>query len=143
MIDAAGLAGIAQSSLVSRAGVAPARVAAVDRKRSAARGVVVAGDRLVGRQRICEGAASALLALVAASHKAQPMSEGLPREEAREKIFARVDAAVFEKVLDDLKARKALVGTERLALPTHKATRGRRRRSGASRDHRGVSRRRI
>ena len=40
----------------------------------------------------------ALLALVAASHKANPMSEGLPREEAREKIFARVAPAIFEKV---------------------------------------------
>ena len=50
------------------------------------------------------------------------MSEGLPREEAREKIFARADAAIFERVLDDLKARKALAGTDRLALPTHRVT---------------------
>ena len=50
------------------------------------------------------------------------MSEGLPREEAREKIFRRADAAVFDRVLDDLKARKALTGTDRLALATHRVT---------------------
>jgi hypothetical protein len=50
------------------------------------------------------------------------MSDGLPREEAREKIFARVAPAIFEKVVEDLKAAKVLVGAERLALPAHKAT---------------------
>jgi selenocysteine-specific elongation factor len=50
------------------------------------------------------------------------MSDGLPREEAREKIFARVSPAIFDKAIEDLKASKALVGTERLALPTHKAS---------------------
>ncbi len=50
------------------------------------------------------------------------MSDGLSREEAREKIFAKVAPAVFEKVLEELKAGKALVGSERLALPTHKPT---------------------
>jgi selenocysteine-specific elongation factor len=50
------------------------------------------------------------------------MSDGLPREEAREKIFARVAPAVFETVVEDLKSSKAIVGSERLALPAHKAT---------------------
>ena len=50
------------------------------------------------------------------------MSDGLPREEARERIFARVAPAIFEKVVDDLKAARALVGAERLALPAHKAS---------------------
>jgi len=59
---------------------------------------------------------------VAATHKAQPMSEGLPREEAREKIFSRVPPVVFDRVVEDLKSRKALVGAERLALPTHKVS---------------------
>ena len=141
MIDAAGLAGIDQRV----AGVARGRGAVAgggDRADgSSARGVVVAGDRLVDADASAK-AREALLALVAASHKAQPMSEGLPREEAREKIFARVAPAIFERVLDDLKAREALVGPDRLALPTHKATRGRRRRSRARGDHRRVSRRR-
>ena len=50
------------------------------------------------------------------------MSEGLPREEAREKIFRRVDPAIFERVLADLKDRKAIVGADRLALTTHRVS---------------------
>ena len=120
MIDAAGLAGIARSSLVPRAGVAPSRVGEV-LQALGARGVVTAGDRLIAAARL-QQVADALVALIAASHKANPMSDGLPREEAREKLFARVAPAVFETVLDDLKSRKAVVGAERLALPTHKPT---------------------
>ncbi len=120
MIAAAGLAGIESASLVSRAGVIPGDEATTTRTLEAA-GAVTAGDRLVMRAAI-EQAERELLALVAATHKANAMSDGLPREEARSRIFARVAPAVFEAVVERLKARKALVGAERLALPTHKAT---------------------
>ena len=50
------------------------------------------------------------------------MSDGLPREEARGKAFPNVAPAIFERVVDDLKSARALVGAERLALPTHKAS---------------------
>jgi selenocysteine-specific elongation factor len=122
MIDAAGLAGIDRQTLVSRAGVAPSRLSAALQALTGG-GVVAAGERLVMAAHL-KKAGDALVALVTASHKANPMSEGLPREEAREKLFARAAPAVFDKVLDDLKARKAVVGTERLALPTHKASAG-------------------
>jgi selenocysteine-specific elongation factor len=105
---------------VSRAGVAPSRLSAVLQTLTG-RGVIVAGDRLVMADRL-KHAGDAVIALVAAAHQANPMSEGLPREEARGKVFARVAPAVFEKVLDDIKARTALVGTERLALPGHKVS---------------------
>jgi selenocysteine-specific elongation factor len=120
LIDAAGLSGIARDTLISRAGIAPNKVPALVQALTA-KGIVVAGDRLVASPHL-QGAGERLVALVTASHKANPMSEGLAREEAREKIFAKAAPAVFEKVLDDLKAKKAVTGTERLALPTHKAT---------------------
>jgi selenocysteine-specific elongation factor len=120
MSDAAGLAGIAPSSLIARAGLAPEKLRAVIGALSS-RGVVSVGDRLVAGRHIA-AASERLIALVAASHKAHPMSDGLSREEARERIFAKVAPSVFEHVLDALKAGKALVGSERLALPTHKAT---------------------
>jgi len=120
MIDGAGLAGVAKWSLVSRAGVPPIRMQSTLQE-LAPLGVVVAGDRLLAAPHL-KKAADRVLALVAAAHKANAMSDGLPREEAREKIFARVSPAIFEKAIDDLKAAKALVGTERLALPTHKAS---------------------
>jgi selenocysteine-specific elongation factor len=120
LIDAAGLPGLAMPALVARAGVAPGRLGAMLEK-LVAQGIERAGDRLVGSTHL-KSAGDRLLALVAAAHKADPMSEGLPREEARERIFARADAAIFGKVIDSLKARKALIGSERLALPTHKVT---------------------
>jgi selenocysteine-specific elongation factor len=120
MISAAGLAGIDRRALVSRAGVAPGRVAASVAQLDA-RDVVVAGDRLLAKSDLAK-AGDAIVAAVAAFHTAQPMSEGLPREEAREKIFRRADGAVFDRVLDDLKRRKALTGTDRLALTTHRVT---------------------
>jgi selenocysteine-specific elongation factor len=120
MIAAAGLAGIDKFALVSRAGVAPGRVAALV-KQLEGRGVVIAGDRLLATSDLAK-AGEAILAAVAAFHQAQPMSEGLPREEAREKIFRRADAAVFDRAIDELKARKALTGTDRLALTTHRVT---------------------
>lgn len=120
LIAAAGLAGIDTRALVSRAGVAPGRVAALV-KQLEGRDVVIAGDRLLAKPDLAK-AGEAILAAVAAFHQAQPMSEGLPREEAREKIFRRADAAGFDRVIDDLKARKALTGTDRLALTTHRVT---------------------
>jgi selenocysteine-specific elongation factor len=120
MISAAGLAGIETSSIVSRAGIKPGDVSALQNALVPA-GVTVVGDRLLMRAAI-EKAERDLLALVAAHHKANAMSDGLPREEARGKIFARVAPTVFETVVDQLKTRKALVGAERLALPAHKPT---------------------
>ncbi len=119
MIDAAGLVGMEKGSLLSRAAVAPSRVGAVV-QRLGSSGVAVAGDRLIASRHL-EQAEKALLALVAASHKSDPMSDGLSRQEARERLLARSDAAVFDAVVDSLMRRKALVGTERLALPSHKA----------------------
>ncbi len=120
MIEAAGLQGIDKRALVSRAGLVPASVDGA-LQQLGSHGVAVAGDRLVSTAHLVK-AGETMVAHVAAFHKAQPMSEGLPREEARERIFRRVDAAVFEKVLADVKARKVLIGADRLALPTHRAT---------------------
>ena len=120
LIDNAGLAGISTASLVSRMGVAPSQLAAMT-QRLAASGCVLVHDRLVNAKHLTS-AQEGLLKLVASAHKANPMSEGLPREEARGKGFSRVAPAIFERVVDDLKSARQLVGAERLALPTHKAT---------------------
>jgi selenocysteine-specific elongation factor len=120
MTEAAGLGGIAQSSLITRAGLTSSQVPHL-LEALRARGLIMVGDRLIASGHL-EKAAARLVALISASHKANAMSDGLPREEAREKIFARVAPAVFEKVVEDLKRAKAIVGSERLALPTHKAT---------------------
>ena len=120
MIDASALAGVDKRALVSRAGVTPRDLDATV-KRLEGSGVIAAGDRLVTKTHLAK-AADAVVSHVTAFHKAQPMSEGLPREEARERIFRRVDPAIFERVLADLKDRKAIAGTDRLALTTHRVT---------------------
>jgi len=120
MVDAAGLAGIDVNSVVTRAGVAPSAVSRLLPTLAGA-GVVEVGDRLVASRHL-DKASTSLLALVAAAHKAKAMSEGVPREEARERLFARVAPSIFAAVLDGLRARQAIVGTERLALPTHRVS---------------------
>jgi selenocysteine-specific elongation factor len=120
MIESAGLPGIPVGSLVSRAGVAPARLAATIDSLGK-RKIAVAGDRMVAGAHLAQ-AGEALTKLVAAFHKAHPLSEGLPREEARERVFAKAASAVFEKVIDDLKAAKVLAGSDRLALAGHRVT---------------------
>lgn len=120
LVDNAGLAGIAMASLVSRMGVPPSQVAAMV-QRLAASGAVVVHDRLVDAKHL-KGAQDELLKLVASAHKANPMSGGLAREEARDKAFSKVAPAIFERVVEELKSTGQLVGAERLALPTHKAT---------------------
>jgi selenocysteine-specific elongation factor len=120
MIDVAGLGGVDKRALISRGGVAPAQTPAVIRQLSE-RGVVAANDRLIVNTHLAK-AADAVVAQVTAFHKADPASEGLPREEAREKIFRRVDPAIFTRVLEDLKVRKAIVGSDRLALTTHRVS---------------------
>jgi len=117
LVTAAGLAGMPREALVSRAGAAPGEVPAL-LAALAARGVVTAGDRVVAAAHLAR-ATAALVALVTAFHRAHPLSDGLPREEAREKVAASADPAVFERIVADLKQSKTLVGTDRLALATH------------------------
>jgi selenocysteine-specific elongation factor len=53
-------------------------------------------------------------------HRLRPLADGLPREEARERYFARAGAGVFERVLADLVAAKRVVARDVLALASHR-----------------------
>jgi selenocysteine-specific elongation factor len=53
-------------------------------------------------------------------HRKNPLVEGMPREEARERLFAKAPQAVFDLVLAGLVASKRIVARDRLALATHK-----------------------
>ena len=119
MVGDAGAGGLLIASLASRAGVPIDRVeplvASLERSGQARR----AGDRVVSPAVVTELGAR-LLADVGAFHKQQPLADGLPREEARGRVFARADAQVFELVLDDLQKSGKLVVRDRLALPGHR-----------------------
>src|SRR5207237_1042906 len=58
-----------------------------------------------------------LLASVEEHHRAAPISEGLPREEARERVFGRAATELFDDVLARLTNAGKLVARDRLSLP--------------------------
>ena len=117
MVDGAGVAGLPVAALVSRAGIEPPRVAPrLDALVS--RGLATrVGDLLVAPA-LVERLSAAIIALLRAHHAAQPLSEGLPREEARERVLAHGPPALFERVLDDLAG--TITGRDRLALASHR-----------------------
>ena len=62
----------------------------------------------------------AVMGVLTEHHRTQPLAEGVPREELREQLFGRGDAAVFERALADLVAAGTIVARERVALATHR-----------------------
>jgi selenocysteine-specific elongation factor len=57
---------------------------------------------------------------LAAHHRAQPLSEGVPREELRDQLAKRADPAVFDTALAELAAAGTTSGRDRIALATHR-----------------------
>jgi selenocysteine-specific elongation factor len=120
MVRDRGLRGVPIGDAVARAGISPASVEEAVRRLEQDRSIVRVGDRLVSAAAL-GGAADAVLALVRTFHAQHPISEGLPREEARARVFRGVDAGIFEAAMRRLVAGRAIVDRERLALPSHKA----------------------
>jgi selenocysteine-specific elongation factor len=84
--------------------------------------LAAAGTVLVANEQLFDAAlvkslGERLVAAVAAHHQSQPLSEGLPREEARERVFGLAPAILFDTVVKNLASQGALAGRERLALP--------------------------
>ena len=119
MIDEAGVSGFHIAALGSRVGVRPGdletRITSL-----VADGIAVrVGDVLIARS-MFDRLKSAIVEAVTERHRAQPLSDGLPREEARVRLFARGPAPVFDRALADLTAASKVVGHDRLALATHR-----------------------
>ena len=113
-----GRAGLPVAALLNRVGLSrSAADATVDRLVSQ-RHVVRVADVLVAPT-VLQELASELLAALKTHHEAQPLSEGLPREEARERIFGRASAHIFEHVLSTLAAERKIVVRDRLSLAGH------------------------
>ena len=53
-------------------------------------------------------------------HRAQPLSEGIPRETLREQLFSRGHAAVFDRALAELSAAGVIAVRDRVALASHR-----------------------
>ncbi len=120
-IDEAGAAGLPRGALASRAGLTPSEGAAVAGELTAAKRVTAVGDLLVASAAI-DGLGRRLLAALDDHHRANPLSEGLPREEARERFFGRAAPEVFEHVLGALAAEQRIVARDRVALAGHQVS---------------------
>jgi selenocysteine-specific elongation factor len=111
--------GLPLAALTSRAGVAPPRVEGLVASLEAAGHARRVGDQLLA-PRVLEDLSKRLLTAVGDFHRAHPLTDGVPREEARERLFARAHPAVFEEVLASLTAAGKLIVRDRLALPGHR-----------------------
>jgi len=121
MIAEAGAAAFAVCALESRVGVAPGDVAAWSEKLVATGRAVRAGDVLVA-PRVLRGLSEAIVAGLTTHHREHPLSEGVPREELRERLFRRGHPALFDRVLEDLAASGNVVARDRVALSAHRVT---------------------
>ena len=118
LVEERGLQGLPQSAVLSRAGAAPAQAEASLRRLSETRKIVAVGDVLLSR-RLMDQAANRLLEALTAHHAAEPMSEGLHREEARAKLMPRALPAVFDAIVAPLVAAGRVTSRDRLSLAGH------------------------
>jgi selenocysteine-specific elongation factor len=120
-VDEAEGAGLPRTVLVSRAGLSYA-----DADRAVERlirgGVATPVEDLLVSPRVRAELGARLIAALQAHHEAEPLSGGMPREEARERFFRRAAPAVFEAVVQDLVAGRRLVARDRLALAGHQVS---------------------
>jgi selenocysteine-specific elongation factor len=120
-VEERGEAGLALSALISRTGLSAATMReTVDRLVQSGRILQVA-DLLIARQGVQE-LSDRLLAALKAHHEAQPLSDGLPREEARERLFGRSSPHIFDHVLTTLAEARRIVVRDRLALAGHQVS---------------------
>jgi selenocysteine-specific elongation factor len=116
-----GRAGLPATALLSRAGLSrPVADRTIDRL--AGQGHVVPVADLLVAPSVLQELSEQLLAALKMHHELQPLSEGLPREEARERLFGRTSPHIFEHVLSTLAAERRIVVRDRLALAGHQVS---------------------
>ena len=120
-VDERGESGLPIAALVSRAGLTPSSAEATVDRLTRTGQVVKVADLLVAPD-VLKHLADGLLAALKAHHQAQPLSEGLPREEARERLFGRSSPHIFDHVLSTLAAAGPIVVRDRLALAGHRVS---------------------
>jgi selenocysteine-specific elongation factor len=120
-IEERGAAGVSRASLGTRGGLSGDAATRVVERLTSNRRTTKVGDLLVSSA-LLEELSAQLLSALRAHHGAQPLSDGMPREEARERIFGRAAPAVFEHVVEDLASQRRIVATDRLALASHRVS---------------------
>jgi selenocysteine-specific elongation factor len=111
-------AGLEKRALVSRAGLSASESERTMERLTRSGKVTLVGDLLVSAAVLTDLRGRVLSALEA-HHAANPLSDGIPREEAREKLFRKAAPQVFDAVVESLVKEGRLVARDRLALHGH------------------------
>ena len=119
MIDDAGPQALARAALTTRIGVDPNDTGRRVDELVASGHAIAAGDVLVAPA-ILRDLKERIGAALTEHHRAQPLSEGVPREELRGQLFGRGHPAVFERALADLTAAGTIAVRDRVALTSHR-----------------------
>jgi selenocysteine-specific elongation factor len=109
-------AGLSIEALARRAGLRVEDALTIANALAASGSVRIVAGQVFGAPRVA-ALEQKLLAAVTEHHRLQPLSEGLPREEARERVFRLAAPALFDDVLQRLVAAGKLAGRDRLSLP--------------------------
>ena len=107
------------AAVTSRAGVEPTSVAPRIDALVAAKQAIRAADTVVAAA-VFARLKEAIVAALGAHHRAQPISDGIPREALREQLFAHGAPAVFDLAVAELAASQSIVARDRVALATHR-----------------------
>jgi selenocysteine-specific elongation factor len=108
--------GIARGRLASRAGLTESAFKTTVDALVGDGTIVVAGDEVFDLS-VVRALEQRLVDAVAEHHRANPLAEGLPREEARARFFSLASAALFDDVVRRLIEGGRLAGRDRLAQP--------------------------
>ena len=121
LVEERGELGLPRDAVLSRAGASPDAARSAIARLTTANEIAVVGDLLVSR-RLLDAAASRLVDALKAHHAAQPISEGLHREEARARLMPRAAPAVFDAMVAPLVAAGRVASRDRLSLAGHAVT---------------------
>ena len=120
-VEERGGAGLSIPALARRAGLSVTEAGALAKELTEAKNVIAVGDTLFNA-RFVAGMQERLLSAVREHHRTAPLSEGLSREEARERIFGAAAPALFAHILGTLVDSGKLVARDRLSLPGREVT---------------------
>jgi selenocysteine-specific elongation factor len=108
--------GLSKAALASRAGLSSTSAAALAQTLAGSGRALIVGDDLFDAA-LVRTLEQQLVDAVTEYHRANPLAEGLPREEARARIFALASPALFDHAVQRLIDAGRLGGRDRLALP--------------------------
>ena len=115
-LDERKAAGLTLDALSRRAGISIAEATTSAARLAGSGQVLHTGGELFPSALVAE-LQRALLTAIGEYHKANPLSDGLPREEARERLFGRASPALFDAVVGRLESAGRLMGRDRFTLP--------------------------